>query len=1493
MIFCQFHRIILNNTRILSISCGVILMLAFSCNENDQEGMNNTGDYTVPGKSKTLIQTVFKGYNDSLNMVPAKFSTVRAGEPDIFPVNNIRTFKAGPPQVTEIDSAKLLFITPGLDAVPNPKVVVLPEPTQSNLNSIISLGEYEIQNGETVFPLSFERAKHPEPVLLYPMRIKESARINIQYLSIEQGLNNPNVNSIIQDRKGNMWLGLQNGGLCRYDGVSLIRYTQQEGLFQDDVRPICEDSEGNIWVGTHWGICKFDGRVFNYGSFTEGLLYSPINTIVETKDKAIWIGATKGLIRYKGDTCTIYTDQTGLPSSDVRTLYEDQDGNIWIGTPRGICKFDGTSFVQFSMFRTLSIRTIVEDNNGNIWFGGEGKGIYRYDGEGLALYLNLKGLSNISSIISVENNGIWIGTYGNGLYTFDGDSFIQYTVHEGLSSNSILSMIEDDYQNIWLTTEGGGVMKIERNLFSFMPQLSDIGTGEISSITEDMRGELWLSIFGAGIVRFDGNSFKMMSEEEGLYNNFISAIFEDQKGDIWIGNNHNGVQKFDGETYTHFHELESGDSSFIPGQVNCIEEDKNGNIWWGTRGEGLKKFDGSSITSFKGLGRRELEDVLCILPDHQGNIWFGMAGGNCKLFQYDGERLVRHDSYQNFPGARMITSIMEDGDSNLWIGTHGLGIMIYDGSNVVNFTKKDGLANNSISSIAEDGNGNIWVGTQRGLSLISPQGKNEYSIIAYGEGCGLKSLNFNRNAVCLDHQNRLWWGTGEIVTMLDLEKYYQNAPDQIEVQLSNVRINQKYIDYGGMLDNNNSREHGFEAISFSNVAQFHNYPSGLRLPHHLNHLTFDYSAIDWIAPQNVKYQFMLEGFDEQWSAPTLSNLADYRNIPPGKYNMKVKAMGTSNLWSEPFEYSFIIRPPLWKRWWAYTMYGIVLLLLARYYVKFIISRERIRAEVLIKKSEVEKMQELDQMKSRFFANVSHEFRTPLTLLLGPINDLLNNSDRLNEADRRLLGTMRGNAGRLMQLINQLLDLSRLETGKLKLEVEEGNLSGFVKTIVLSFLSLAETKGISLEHDLEQSETVTFFDPDKIEKILTNLISNALKFTPRGGSVKVVLLYSNNKDAASGIQAEILVTDTGLGIDEEDLEKIFNRFFQVRNSGYRGHEGSGIGLALTKEMVEFHKGTITVRSIPEKGSTFSVNVPVSREYFNENEMVETQKTVAKSGYQDGPGGLEPESEDPVQGRNQEKEKDRPLVLIVEDNSDLRQYISRNLAGNYRTVETENGKFGLQKAIESIPDLVISDLMMPEMDGMEMCERLKSDHRTSHIPLILLTAKAARDSKIESLEKGADDYILKPFDAEVLQVRVKNLIEQRKRLRERYRKEFLTGNVEQKIPPPEDSCLLRVMNCLKMHLSDTDFNVDKLGKEVGLSRTQLYRKILALTVQTPSELIRNARLKMAARMFHEGHKNVTRVMYSVGFNSSAYFAKYFRGLYGLNPSEYIRRNPEFES
>ncbi len=700
------------------------------------------------------------------------------------------------------------------------------------------------------------------------------------------------------------------------------------------------------------------------------------------------------------------------------------------------------------------------------------------------------------------------------------------------------------------------------------------------------------------------------------------------------------------------------------------------------------------------------------------------------------------------------------------------------------------------------------------------------------------------------------------------------------MQLNRIDIDGQFADYRHLDQGDRMK------MKFNGVAKFYNYPLNLELPYNRNHLTFHFAAIDWSAPHKLKYSYIMLGLDEKWSALSPEANAEYRNMPFGRYTFEVRAIGAAQKWSEPFEYNFRILPPLWFTWWAYLIYGFLLLLLIRLYRGYLIKREKINADLRIKEAEISKMQELDHMKSRFFANISHEFRTPLTLIQGPIEELRKQFKGKPEGSKHLFQTVNRNTKRLQDLINQLLDISKLETGNVNLHVSEGDFMEFVKTIVLSFLSLAEYKRINYEYDLPEEVRMVHFDADKIEKILTNLITNAFKFTKEGGEISVGIQFLEASPNNDFDAIQIKVSDTGRGIPAKKLDKIFDRFYQISDQDSREAEGTGLGLALTKELVDLYRGNIIVESEVGKGSIFSVSLPVSANQFREEEIVTNPSDEDTRTH---PVAPDYEHEDNVdyeiiEGKVPYTIKNNPVILIVEDNEDLRNYISRNLDGKYNIIFAENGKVGLAIANENIPDLVISDVMMPIMDGMEMCKLLKTDERTDHIPVIMLTARADRYSKLEGLETGADDYLLKPFDTGELNVRVKNLLEQRRKLREKFSLEFLSDPTNLGLPP-KDQFINRLLQIFDQHISDAEFKINQLSGKLNLSQSQVRRKVMAITGYTPNELFRNHRLKKAAVLFRSGQTHVAQVMNLVGFNNQSYFTKCFGELFEMTPSQFI--------
>jgi signal transduction histidine kinase/DNA-binding response OmpR family regulator len=661
----------------------------------------------------------------------------------------------------------------------------------------------------------------------------------------------------------------------------------------------------------------------------------------------------------------------------------------------------------------------------------------------------------------------------------------------------------------------------------------------------------------------------------------------------------------------------------------------------------------------------------------------------------------------------------------------------------------------------------------------------------------------------------------------------------------------------------------------------------LQLSHTQDVLEFEFAAIDIDAPQLVRYSYRLEGLEPDWVKTQDRRYVRYAAVPPGRYVFRLRAASARNEWPEQeIAFAVSIAPPWWKTLWSYAAYAFLFLglLYAGYRVR--LRQLRLEQQVELGQFKAEHLAEVDRLKSRFFANISHEFRTPLTLILGPIRKW---RERAQEEElEKDMGMAERNANRLLRLINQLLDLSKLEAGAMKLRASRMNIVPLVKGIAYSFESSAGMRGVALNVSVDEEDIEVYCDKDMVEKILSNLLSNAFKFTPQGGSVTVSVALPQIRNQISDISNQnsiwITVADTGMGIPPDQLDKVFDRFYQVDASQTREHEGSGLGLALVKELVELHHGTIQVESEVGEGTTFTVRLPMGRSHLKEDEIIEDPVSIGETRREVkgtfigtpgevGPGGTQ------AGGAGIEK----PIVLIVEDNSDVRVYITGYLAPSYQVVEAKDGGEGIEKARECVPDLVISDVMMPKKDGYEVCRVLKLDERTSHIPIILLTAKAASENRVEGLETGADDYLIKPFDPKELLARIRNLIDMRRKLRERFKVSVPLRPGEISVTSMDDSFLKKVMAVVEQHLGDEQFNIEELSALVNMSRVQLHRKLTALTSQPPGAFIRYLRLHRAMELLQKGAGTVSEIAYQVGFSDHSYFSKCFREQFGMVPTD----------
>lgn len=788
------------------------------------------------------------------------------------------------------------------------------------------------------------------------------------------------------------------------------------------------------------------------------------------------------------------------------------------------------------------------------------------------------------------------------------------------------------------------------------------------------------------------------------------------------------------------------------------------------------------------------------------------------------------------------------------------------------YDENDGLKTKKIYELLEDKQHRIWLTSPNGLFCLNPQTDE---VLRYNIEDGLCCSDFYWGKH-LDESGNLFFCCNEGVI------YFH--PDSIIPD----RSPPVYIT--GMNIFNEALKPGADSPLKQSVM----LTDEVVLSHHQNSISFEFVALDFTNTKDIEYRYYLEGIEKKWIYAGENHIINYAYLKPGNYTFRVVAGNSNGVWNEVGDSLHIrIKPPPWFSWWAFSIYTLLLLWIILWYRKYLQNKAILTAQLEIERIEKEKSQEMGQMRSRFFANISHEFRTPLSLILGPVEDLLGKQSEEVLVQSTQLKVIKRNATRLKRLISQLLDLSKLETGKVKLNLQEGNLTKYIRSIVYSFCSLAESREIEYTFDLQSTPGEVWFDPDKLDKITTNLISNAFKFTPHKGRILITLRYETKEATEEAYQLVLTVEDSGKGIPDDQRLKIFDRYYQINSSENNGPEGSGIGLALTKELVDVHRGFISVESKIGKGTRFRVELPVSKTHFSEEDLNTRPDEIhaldiIEGEYQeeDREGILEKLEEEPIQ-----KNEALPVILIVEDHKDLRNYIKQHLSSWYQLHEAGNGKTGLKIAIDIIPDLVITDLMMPEMDGMEMCQRIKEDERTNHIPVIMLTARADQQSKLDGLKTGADNYLIKPFDSEELKVRVKNLIDQRNKLQEKFSSAFFAFNGRGEIKSADDLFLQKAVEIVNDHISDDKFTVEMFCSSLGMSNSQINRKLQAITGLTPSLFIRNLRLRQSLLLLEKGYDNIARIAFEVGFSDHSYYSKCFRELYSSSPTEYIiRRNSD---
>lgn len=1345
-------------------------------------------------------------------------------------------------------------------------------------------------------------------------------KYQFRHLNLSEGLSDATVYDIVQDYTGFIWIGTRNG-LNKYDANKVTVYepikNDTTSLSSNYISCLYVSSDSTLWVGTNYGLNIYDSGKDNFTRNLNqpdrpGSLSDPkINSIFEDKSGQIWIGTDHGLNLVLSKKplqvqrfLTSPDNPNSLVSDKVLEITQDKNGNLWIGTNSGLSKliYKGPSDYQFSSFYFpdsnnnpdigLNLMSIIQDKSGLLWVGRRSNGIiffnpetnkfiadeevgYRLpklinkdihrietDGKGLiwlgfndGLYLyenkinqskqfifnpdNSKSINDnaIESIYFDRKGTLWVGTYFAGV-NFSNPGFNNFIklYPENLNERFVLivgnSLLEDYQGNLWIGSEGQGLFMNDRLTNSYRNYLNipndnnSLSQNNVKCMLEDGQRGIWIgTLAGLNYLNYKTGKFSRFLPEDNqlksISSNRIYDITRDKSGMLWIGFTPGGLLKFDPEKkkYDNFQVDDSNPMNLILGNVTNLLFDKGDTLW---------------IGGFHGIG--------CKLPNSDEVVQFKINNFNPRTFCY-------------------VYSIFQDSKRRIWIGTSNAGLALLNRENQQFETVFSGETDKSfiVNGIEEDENGKLWLSTSNFVYQYDPKTKE---VRHFDQHDGIFCRKFSNKATLKTRRGSIYMTGYEGVFGFDpLNIQVNTAPPQ--VVFTGLSLFGKEVKIGA--------DDGLLEKHIDQTSQ-------LAFSYDQNIFSIEFAALNYINPEKNSFAYKLEGFDKDWNYVT-KPIATYMNLPSGSYTFWVKAANNDKIWNpELRKLTIRIFPAPWKSWWAIFLYSgifaVTLILWAR------ITKQKLQLEhkLQLKSAENRKQEELHQSKLSFFSNVAHEIRTPLTLILGPLEGILD-LVRGNENLSGQLNTIKRNANQLLRLVNQLLDFQKHETSRIKLSVAETDLVAFLQEITDSFQDYARIRKIELKFESTLTEFKLWFDREELEKVFFNLLSNSFKFTSPEG--KIYLKVISEKDAVL-----ISVTDNGIGIPSNILEKVFDRYYTINNKNTETNSGFGIGLALSKSIVELHSGKIWVESNIANGSdenktTFFVRIPEGNLHFEQNQIFTESERSSYNRHITDIADQEPAIS---LADNQNKTK-ADLILIIEDNIEIRLFLKQQLEKKYRIIEAANGLEGWEKAIAETPELIVSDILMPHMDGLELTSKLKSDERTSHIPIVLLTARNTSDQQLEGLETGAVDYITKPFSTKILLAKIANLLEMRNKLQQKYHRIFKVELSQLEPEHPDEKFLFKLVNIIEERISDQAFSVNDLAVEIGMSRSVLFRKVKALTGQAIVDLVITIRLKKAAMLLKQKNLSIAEVAFSVGFSDAKYFSRSFKEEYGKTPTEYM--------
>ncbi|MDW3194107.1 MAG: two-component regulator propeller domain-containing protein [Cytophagales bacterium] len=1309
------------------------------------------------------------------------------------------------------------------------------------------------------------------------------------HLGTKEGLLSDDAYCMLEDSMGFIWIGTETG-LQRFDGDELVDFPiVVEGLTDLFVRDLILQGEDTLWVAIRGGGVRaiVNGKVTNAITVENGLSSNLAECLMVDHEGTLWVGTIDAGINAIANGEVIHSHRLSAFASEMTNhetyaLMEDRKGNIWEGTTQGIHLYfqDGkqTSFRhQDDDPGSLShdyAHEIYEDQTGNIWIGTVDGGLNLYneqDSSFNSYQYDAQTGNQISHnvILAIEqdhdSDGLWIGTWGGGLNFFDGVNFVS-GFDEGASStlrsDRIEDVLVDSRGDLWIATYQGGINKYYQQTFITYNNQENLNLGMLQNRVTDMSlsldGSIWLST-NDGVNKYHNGSFETFSEASGhLKFNDINQIYEDREGGLWMGmiGTGRGLQYLKNGELKHYAHIENDPNSISSDFIESIFQDRQDRIWIGTR-DGLNLFQEGTFIRFKyssdqnSIPSNQIRDIS---GGKDGGLWIATYGGGLSYF--------KNGTFKNFLDPeqmpyKFLWDVAESHDGNdVWIATSG-GVVKFDPNLQLStfYGDRDGLIGERVSRITIDSKGQVWAGSSKGLGLYLNE-LDKFKTFTSEDGLAGDNIN-----AILEQENKLYVGGEAGFAVLDLNQFSIQQP---ESQLLFTRLE--------ILDTSPD--------NLSQTQEWEPLNGEVALPHDQNNLTLYYSSLKLGIDDDPQYAYFIDQINQDWVFNGNSNHISLIDLSPGEYQIQVRELSAP----ESITLKLTIFPPFWNTTIAQLFYLTFLASLGYLIFLFMNKRKKLREDLERSEYNRESENKLNGLKLRFFTNVSHELRTPLTLILGPVQDLID--QKAAPAYHEKLMFIRDNSERLLKLTNQLLDFRKVSMDRMALAASNQDIISLIKACFQAFHFEAAQKALDFELKHSQTSLKMYFDHAKLETVLMNLLSNAFKFQQGRvtieaqvhGDPEEATLFENLRPVKNYLK--ISISDNGEGISKEDIPMVFDRFYQAKHQD--SMVGTGIGLALAKDLIELHHGTLTVKSTPNENTSFTIRLPFGFAHLSNSEIIDI-----------------PTLESATSSRTEAVQKRPELkrdytILLIEDNPDLRTYLATELSHFYQVITAENGIEGLQALNEYQPDLIISDVMMPKMDGITFCREVKSNPENSHLPILLLTARSLSEHELEGLNAGANDYIIKPFNLDSLIAKIDNFIQVRKNYTEHYLNQLKESDESPDVAPSEEQTFIsEVIAMIQSHLHQPTFGVSELSDLLGMSQSALYKKTKFLIGKSVVELISQIRIKEAAKQIIETDKRISEIGYQLGFNDPKYFRERFKKVYEMSPTEYRKQGVKIKT